>query len=122
MSETVDRQRAAYQKFFDAINEGTWEEIASVARGLVTQDFILHTVGKPENDCTIDVYLASAKSEFAKYSSQKIAFENCFSVGPLMASHVIFETTDKETNETRKQDLFFVDRYEGDKVAEEWVW
>jgi hypothetical protein len=122
MSGKVDRHRDAYQKFFDAINEGVWEKIESLLRELATPDFILHTIGKPEKDTTLEETLEDFKRGFGNFSSRKIAFVNCFSVGDMMAAHVNYETTEKETNEKRTQELIWVDRYEGDKIAEEWVW
>jgi hypothetical protein len=122
MSEMVDRHRVAYQKFFDSINEGVWEKVELSCRELATKDFILHTVSKPEKDETLDIVLEDFKRGWGKFTKRKIAFQDCFSVGDMMAAHVIYETTSAETNEKRTQEIFWVDRYEGDKIAEEWVW
>jgi hypothetical protein len=122
MSEKVDLHRAAYQKFFDAVNEGDWGKIDVTVKEGFIQGCIIHTVGKPEQDVTIEEYMKNYKRDSEKLANQSIAFENCFSVGNLMASHVIYETIDKETNERRRHELFFVDRFEGDRVAEEWSW
>ena len=124
MSEIVDKHRAAYQKFFDAINEGGWEKIESSLREIVTPDFIkhIHILGKPKKERTLDEYIESSKLALKELSSQRIAFKDCFSSGNMMASHVIFETTNIHTNEKQQAEAFFVDRFEGDKVAEEWEW
>jgi hypothetical protein len=122
MSEKVDRHRAAYQKFFDAVNTGGWEEVEKTVRELSLPGFILHTISETVRDTTLNEFLADFKPYFMNYSIKKFAFVDCFSVGDMMASHVSIETITKNTNEKRSRKVFFVDRFVGDQIAEEWEW
>ena len=122
MSEKIDRRRVAFQKFFDAVNEGVWENIESTMRELATPDFILHTVSKPGKERTLDEFLEDYKRSSEELSNQKVTIVNWFSAGDMIAGHIVFEATNKHTNEKHQGVGFFVDRFEGDKTAEEWEW
>jgi hypothetical protein len=122
MAENIDKHRTAYQKFFDAVNSGVFENLEPALRELFIPGFILHTVGGAEPDKTLDECFEEMKRDWEKYSSQRLTFVDCFSAGDMMAAHVNYETVAKETNEKRKIDLVWVDRFEGDRIAVEWVW
>lgn len=122
MSEKLDLHRADYQKFFDAINSGDMTKIETAVRRFTTPDFRLHHMRDPKKDRTVDEFLESFRRDSQKLSNQHIAFEENFSLGDMMAAIARFETVTKDTNEKQTMMLFWVDRFEGDKLAEEWIW
>ena len=122
MSDKVASHLAVYQKFFDAFNEMVWEKIESSLRELTTPNFILHRVSKPEKEMTLDEYFDIYKPIFENLSYQRITVENSFSAANMVALNVIIEITNKHTNEKTRQEVFFIDRFDGCKLAEEWEW
>jgi len=98
------------------------EKIEKAARELTTEDFILHEMRSPQGDVSLETFLENLKNNFPNEEDHKIGFVNCFSVRDMMAASVTYEFVKKESKENVRVELFWIDRFEGDKIAEEWVW
>lgn len=122
MSENFSQHRKDYQKILDAINTGDLEKMTIAFQELTTQGFTLHHMSDPKRDETLEEFLEGTRSFLQKFSSPRVAFEDCFSRGDMLAAHITAEVVSKDTKEKRRWEEFFVDRFEGDKLAEEWVW
>jgi hypothetical protein len=117
-----DLHREGYQKFFDAILTRDWGRIETAVRQLCTQDCVLHHMRDPKHDETLDEYLDGYRRDSQKLLSERAVFEDCFSVGDMMAAHVVSEVVDKDTKQKSSGEIFIVGRFVGDRLAEEWVW
>ena len=111
-----------YQKFFDSIYTNDLDKIEKAIRELTTEDFILHEMREPKRDVSLDLYFENFKKDFLNEENHKINFVNCFSVGDMMAASATYEFMKKESKEKVRMEIFFIDRFEGDKIVEEWVW
>lgn len=119
MSNQIDRYREVLRGWFDLVNTGDLKKIEEELGQYFTPNFILHdlTYGKPQ---TLAEWFGAMSQWWSSIKDLRAEFEDCFGEGDRTVTRGFAEWVDLDTQAKKRMDFIFIDRFEGNRIAEEW--
>ena len=117
---STDKNKATMQRWIDAMNKKDVSALDSLADNLFTADYISHNPGLPgfeRGPEGVKKFIHQALKEMADLS---VTIEDQMADGDKVVSRISFRFTDKATDKAVNILGIVIDRFVGEKLAEEW--
>ncbi len=117
---STEKNKATLQRWVDAMNTMDLNELDKTAVEVFAADYIFH---KPSFPMVIQGSEGVKKflhQYFKEISDPHIILEDMFAEGDKVAGRIAWKTTNIATGKSEVDLVLFIDRFEGNKIAEEW--
>jgi predicted SnoaL-like aldol condensation-catalyzing enzyme len=117
---TVEQNKMALHKIFEAINSGNQEMMQETFKEVISPNYRLHNPTFKKSPITFAEWWDTFETFIKDHLNYKITFYEILGEGDKTATHGTTEWIEAASKEKYQGEIFFFSRYEDGKIVEEW--
>jgi predicted ester cyclase len=117
---STEKNKATLQRWMDVMNKKDLNVLDKLADELYTADFFEHDPGMPDMERGPEGVKKFVHQVLKDAPDMHLTIEDMVAEGDKVACRVTVTSTDAATGKPASLLILWIDRFEGDKIAEEW--